>query len=295
MRYYSIAGINLGLDMPEVPYVTRRMSGYEVTGCAVDYTVTLCIDGFIRKPDCKVIQRQYYKNFAISDEGGYVIYEVLETIESLASMICFSKDMKTVRAYIKDIEYMGAVDIGTRCHSLLNEIFRYLVIDAGGLTFHSSAIENGGRAILFSADSGTGKSTHTGLWCRYYPETVVINDDSPVIMPEKSGGFRVYGSPWSGKTELNANVSAPLRAIVFLDRGAPSIRHVSDNGAFMKMVRQSFVTPYVSFFIRYLGIAEKLYKNAEMYNMTCEISRESVDIVKDYLEKENEEKSKLHG
>ncbi len=83
---------------------------------------------------------------------------------------------------------------------------------------HSSAVVVDGYAYLFSADSGTGKSTHTGLWLEHFKEKAfIINDDKPVLRLE-NGQWFVYGTPWSGKTDLNINVKAKLGAIVFLER-----------------------------------------------------------------------------
>ena len=68
------------------------------------------------------------------------------------------------------------------------------------------------------AVSGTGKSTHTGLWKKYYGAQVeILNDDKPAIRFEDGLPY-LYGTTWSGKQERewNQNASAPLRAIFFL-------------------------------------------------------------------------------
>lgn len=54
----------------------------------------------------------------------------------------------------------------------------------GGFFLHASAVALDGAAYLFSADSGTGKSTHTGLWmdCFGQERAQIINDDKPAVI-----------------------------------------------------------------------------------------------------------------
>ena len=48
--------------------------------------------------------------------------------------------------------------------------------------FHGSVISVDGEAYIFTAKSGTGKSTHTRLWREYLGErAVMVNDDKPLI------------------------------------------------------------------------------------------------------------------
>jgi len=70
------------------------------------------------------------------------------------------------------------------------------------LLLHSSTVAVDGKAYLFTAKCGTGKSTHTRLWRELLGERVVmVNDDKPFLRftPE---GILACGSPWSGKHGL---------------------------------------------------------------------------------------------
>ncbi|WP_036886288.1 hypothetical protein [Segatella albensis] len=85
------------------------------------------------------------------------------------------------------------------------------------LLIHASLVRNQGYGYAFIAKSGTGKSTHTGLWMKYIEGCDLMNDDNPIIrfIDEKPW---IYGSPWSGKTPCYRNVKAPLGAITRIDR-----------------------------------------------------------------------------
>ena len=104
------------------------------------------------------------------------------------------------------------------------EIYRAICTrmpDFDGLVLHASAVSVDGRAFLFVAPSGAGKSTHARLWCEQFgPRAVTLNDDKPLLR-RQGGTWRVYGTPWSGPHGVNANASAPLHALCLNGRCRP--------------------------------------------------------------------------
>lgn len=84
---------------------------------------------------------------------------------------------------------------------------------------HSSVIEVDGYAYAFTAKSGVGKSTHTALWLKNVPNARVLNGDKPLYRLEKDGSLTAFGTPWNGKENWGENISAPLAAICFIERG----------------------------------------------------------------------------
>lgn len=87
-----------------------------------------------------------------------------------------------------------------------------------GMLLHASAVVVDGRAYLFSAPSGTGKSTHTNLWLRLFGDrATILNDDKPALRLE-DGKWYAYGTPWSGKYDISANIRVPVAGICFLHR-----------------------------------------------------------------------------
>ena len=86
------------------------------------------------------------------------------------------------------------------------------------LEMHSSVTVNSGRAYMFLAESGTGKSTHSRMWLENIPGSELLNDDNPVVRVHDGGAVTVYGSPWSGKTPCYRNASFPLGAMVQIRR-----------------------------------------------------------------------------
>ena len=75
----------------------------------------------------------------------------------------------------------------------------------------------GDKAWLFTAPSGTGKTTTYNLWLNNIPGSYVVNGDKPLI--HIGDECTVYGTPWAGKEGMNRNVGVKLCGIVFLKRG----------------------------------------------------------------------------
>ena len=107
-------------------------------------------------------------------------------------------------------------------HFTLWMAFAFSSLPKQTVALHSSVIVYDNQAILFLGESGTGKSTHTGLWLKHIPGCSLLNDDSPVIrieLNEKNEPFPfVYGSPWSGKGRCYLNERYPIAAFVGLEQ-----------------------------------------------------------------------------
>ena len=93
------------------------------------------------------------------------------------------------------------------------------LFDCGTLLIHGSAVALGGSGYLFTAKSGTGKSTHTRYWLEEFGnQAAIINDDKPFIRLDTPVPM-ICGAPWSGKHGLDSNMCVPLRGICILERG----------------------------------------------------------------------------
>ena len=101
---------------------------------------------------------------------------------------------------------------------LAGSAFYFELLRYSGMMLHSSAVAVDGYAYLFSADSGTGKSTHTSLWLKLLGERAyILKDDKPAIRCT-DGKVYAYGTPFSGKNDINVNARVPLGGICFIER-----------------------------------------------------------------------------
>lgn len=138
------------------------------------------------------------------------------------------------------------------------------------LLFHGSAIAVDGVAYLFSAKSGTGKSTHTALWRQVFNDrAVMINDDKP-LLKLTSDGVLVCGTPWNGKHGLGCNRMVPLKAICILERAENNtIAPVDAAEALPMLLQQSFRTGTPNGTVLLFDILDKLTKRVQLYRLGC--------------------------
>ena len=125
----------------------------------------------------------------------------------------------TVRSnikYVKD-KYPEASDDMAEYLSTGSDFYAQL-LNYNGLMLHSSAVVVDGKAYLFSARSGTGKSTHTNLWLQHFGERAyILNDDKPALR-KMDGKWYAFGTPWSGKYDMSVNTGVELAGIAMLER-----------------------------------------------------------------------------
>ncbi len=134
------------------------------------------------------------------------------------------------------------------------------------LLLHGSTVAVDGSAYLFTAKSGTGKSTHTRLWCQLLGDrAVMVNDDKPFL---KFTGAEVlaYGSPWSGKHGLDTNICVPLKGICILERGAQNHIHPITAQEAMPMLLHQSHCPEGATLNRLL---EMLTRQVPLWHMEC--------------------------
>ena len=144
------------------------------------------------------------------------------------------------------------------------------------LLMHGSALCMDGEAYLFTAPSGTGKSTHARYWREVYGERVwMVNDDKPLLR-FLDGQILVYGTPWNGMHSLSRNASAPLKAVVALSRDETNwIRPLTPADAFGVVFKQAFSSRDPAVMRRILEMEKKLLGSAKFYEMGCNQSPES--------------------
>ena len=65
------------------------------------------------------------------------------------------------------------LDNGSLEYLLMGARFYEKLLYFKGMLLHASAVVVDGEAYLFTAPSGTGKSTHTGLWLEYFKDKAV--------------------------------------------------------------------------------------------------------------------------
>lgn len=138
------------------------------------------------------------------------------------------------------------------------------------LLFHGSVVSVDGKAYLFTAKSGTGKSTHTRLWREYFGErAVMVNDDKPLIQITENGIF-AYGTPWDGKHRLSNNICVPLAAICILKRSENNeIYAITPSKAYPVLMQQCYRPSDKMALMETLELLDQLMEKTAFYELHC--------------------------
>jgi hypothetical protein len=93
----------------------------------------------------------------------------------------------------------------------------HLLAQQGGLLCHSCAVAYEGQGLLFLGHSGGGKSTMARLWSSI-PGATILSDER-IIIRQEAGGYRLYGTPWSGEGKFSSPMAVPLKRLYILAHG----------------------------------------------------------------------------
>lgn len=147
------------------------------------------------------------------------------------------------------------------------------------ILFHGSVISVDNSAYLFTAKSGTGKSTHTRLWRELFKDrAVMINDDKPLIHVGERD-VTVYGTPWDGKHHLSTNTSAPLKAICILERGQTNTIVKADIDEVYPLFLQQVYSPQDGEALKKtLGTLDRLMNKINIYRLKCNMDVEAAQV-----------------
>ena len=152
----------------------------------------------------------------------------------------------------------------------IQRAFAENLFDRDILLTHGSTVAVDGKAYLFTARSGTGKSTHTRLWMTAYGNrAAMVNDDKP-FLALSPGGITAFGSPWSGKHGLDSNIAAPLQGICLLERGLENqIRPATPEELLPMLRKESYCPLSPEKLSRFLELTEQLSLIVPLWQMRC--------------------------
>ncbi len=165
--------------------------------------------------------------------------------------------------------------------AVIQRRFAEFLFDRDILLLHGSTVAVDGKAYLFTAKSGTGKSTHTRLWRELFgSRAVMVNDDKPFLQLA-DGSVLAWGSPWSGKHGLDSNICIPLAGICFLERGGENRIAPAGDELLPFLYTQSFCPPQKQAQLE--ALLKKLTGQVPLWHMHCTRSPEAARIAFDAM------------
>lgn len=169
--------------------------------------------------------------------------------------------------------------------AVYRQLAEWLTEKQDTLLMHGSVVAVDGRAYMFCAPSGTGKTTHTIRWMRQFRErAIIVNGDKPLIHIPMEGDAIAYGTPWDGKEHWSHNMHAPLGGIAILERSADNhIERMRPIEAFTELLR----------FIHYrhdkastqaaMALAARMVERVPIYRLGCNMEQEAAVVASDKM------------
>lgn len=153
------------------------------------------------------------------------------------------------------------------------------LLDRNILLFHGSVVAVDGEGYLFTAKSGTGKSTHTRLWReKFGNRLIMVNDDKPLIRMQ-NGKAIVYGTPWDGKHRLSTNTAVPLKALCILERSAENrIQPITLHEALPMLFQQAYRPRSEAAMRKTILLIQQLGTAVSLYRLGCNMEPEAADV-----------------
>ncbi len=279
--YYNFADISFKVSIADGLTVTENgiLSEFKTEKCQCEYSVN--ISGNDSFPDAVgecVFSSDNRIVFAEDNTEHIYIGSVSGGISGAYMYIRCFKNENTVFVrglYNGEIPQRILINSMTAIHAVCNN---------GGVLFHSSFIKVCGKAILFTAPSGVGKSTQAQLWCEY-ENAELINGDRSVLYPG-----RACGVPYCGSSGVSKNADLPICAIVYLSQApADSVKRLYGVSAFRKIWEGCSVNMWNKNDVeKAVKTVSDIVSDIPVYHLSCTKQRSAVDILKRELGLGNE-------
>ena len=176
-----------------------------------------------------------------------------------------------------------------RCHNSMRPWFHThieeLLLENDALILHSAGIIVNGRAILFSAPSGTGKTTQTDLWHRYAKDEVIDLNGDRAVLQKTADGWMACGFPIYGSVKRCNQCAVPIESIVMI-RQSPTDRvsEMSDMEKFSQLYSQVTVpSADVNYTMRAMDLLEEMTRNVRIIQLDCTMNESAVRTLEHYL------------
>ncbi|MBP5354355.1 MAG: hypothetical protein J6Y67_04360 [Lachnospiraceae bacterium] len=235
-------------------------------------SVTIEIAGIPAEIHCRYPENAAFFREYVTDKPPLFTVEVSdEYLERTRAGFCRMDDARGWPRRQREDSFLE----NNAIHALLMEgLLAYNV-----LLIHGSALCMDGQAVIFTAKSGTGKSTHSRLWREAFGDRVwMINDDKPVVRIVDGQAF-VYGTPWNGKHHLGTNAAAPLSAIVRLEHDETNhVEPLSQTDAYLLLIRHTYRPESPELMARTMELEKQLLDIASFWLLGCNMDPEAARV-----------------
>lgn len=239
----------------------------------VKENIDITEDSFIlSKNNIKICKKNNLEKRYVIIPGDVHPYGMSEEIDNNHSIIYIHK--KYVPMMIYDTMFVSLLCLERKVQNFNQYIL------------HSSYMTINNKAILFTAPSGTGKSTQADLWMKYRGSEVMNGDRSLLVKEDK---YYAYGWPICGSSEICNNKKYPITCIVVLSQAKVNkIEELSYKDSFKKILSELTINYHNPLFVNCaMDFIDDLVKNVKIYHLACDISEDAVKCLENKLKEDD--------
>lgn len=281
MPIYKIADMNLLFERDAQDSINRLEIFKTSHSNKIDIKFDLKKKLLIREPKGNVIVEEDIKWIKNPDNTFSILMYDEENRRKSIALLKESQDWENTSIMYKQGKNFGGY---SAVEMLAGMAFRNRILHKDGIVVHASGLEYNGKGILFTAPSGTGKSTQARLWEKHMGAEV-LNDDTPALrfIDDK---LYMYGTPWSGSGTKYQNKKTELGAIVVIAQAKENqIEKVKTSDAVRMLFPRCFV-PYQDAILmdKAANVIEKIIATTPIYFLRCRPDQEAVEVLKKCIE-----------
>lgn len=279
--YFNVAKLNLLVSSRIPVFVGEQLMPFKIEQTSQVSVVYKIRIGQMKLGNECVVNKQDFR--VINKDDTYIRVKTLPFNEKILETYLYSENEKAdiTLSIPKEMEAEHEIFVRTNIWNYL--AFEDVLINHQAFILHSSFISWQNNGILFTAPSGTGKSTQADLW-KKYEDADIYNGDRTIIR-KIDGKYYGFGSPYAGSSGIYRNESAPIKAIVVIEQGPDNvIRRLHGREAFLPLFRETLMNTWNK---EYMEKMTDLLMDAAcqipVYHLSCRPDQDAVNTVKNEI------------
>lgn len=276
----SIAGISIAVETDLPHTVSPAFQPFLTDISEPDFRVRFCRTDLLPALPSPVLHEDSSYRVYPDGRGGYLraFFDAPRDYTPYAVASCDESSREIRIAYLEK----GAHCVSQMRNSFFHLGLESLLLQQNRLCLHASCVQTSLGGILFSGNSGIGKSTQSDLWCRYR-NARLINGDRPILYGTGES-WLAWGSPYAGSSRCHINESCPVSAIVMLRQEKQcTLRRLDQPEAFRAIWSGLTMNSWNETLVeRAVELTMDLIRTVPVYEFGCTPDARAVD----YLERE---------
>lgn len=282
--YFNVAKLNLLVSSRIPVFVGEQLMPFKIEQTSQVSVVYKIRIGQMKLGNECVVNKQDFR--VINKDDTYIRVKTLPFNEKILETYLYSENEKAdiTLSIPKEMEAEHEIFVRTNIWNYL--AFEDVLINHQAFILHSSFISWQNNGILFTAPSGTGKSTQADLW-KKYEDADIYNGDRTIIR-KIDGKYYGFGSPYAGSSGIYRNESAPIKAIIVIEQGPDNvIRRLRGREAFLPLFRETLMNTWNKEYMEKMTdlLMDAAYQ-IPVYHLSCRPDQDAVNTVKNEILKE---------